>query len=177
MGHTFSVKPREGTSCFLFLVDITFSEPSSHPFVMRFTHNVMVYWRIWRGKPLPDSLLQFITCEDMLAWATQDWDIKRNKCFILFMLSTISCSLTLFTVRRTWLRSVNETHQEPLGYYLLMFSYLSMGTLSTAQSTSSERFTDLPWPFSCHWIDHVRPPCFLLRPPWYALRSFVTPPW
>src|SRR5580693_3295927 len=101
MGHTFSVKPREGASCLPFLVDIAFSEPSSRPFVMRFTCDVMIYRRIWRRKPPPDSLLQFITCEDMLAWATQDRDIKKSERFILFTLSTISCSLTLSTVRRT----------------------------------------------------------------------------
>jgi len=111
---------------------------------MRVTRGVVVYRRIRGGKPLPDSLLQVIACEEVSASAIHDRDVKRKRTPHLVHAFYHLLQLYFTHGQTHTIVSVSETHQEPLGYCLSMFSHLSEGTLSTALSTSSERFTDLP---------------------------------
>ena len=88
-GHTFAMNPRKRALRLPFLIDGTFSEPSCGPLVTRITRNVVIYRWIRRGKPLPDSTLQFVTWE-VLASAIHYRHVNIDERFVLFTFSAIS---------------------------------------------------------------------------------------
>jgi hypothetical protein len=125
------VNPRERALRPPFVIDGTFSEPSCGPLVMRFTCDVVIYRWIRRGKPLPDSTLQFVTWE-VLASAIHYLSLCQDK-RTFYLVHTFRYLLNLnFTHGQvSSIELLRETYREPLGYYLLTLFHLSMVTFST----------------------------------------------
>ena len=63
--HTFSVNPKQRTSCLPLLKDAPLKEPGRGSFVVSAACNVMVGGRVWWGEPFVKALPHLVSYKDV----------------------------------------------------------------------------------------------------------------